>query len=162
MTDIKHPQPNDPYFHANKELIEHKLDLLDLQDGDLLCDLGSGDGRALIAGCKRADITAVGYEILDEALEDAAKNIESEGLTGRIELRQENFYESDLSEFNTFILYLSRNVLGGLSVKLERELKPGTRIVTETFDIPAWKCIKELTVQVNHGIEEKIYLYIVE
>ncbi|MFT6921527.1 MAG: precorrin-6B methylase 2 [Crocinitomicaceae bacterium] len=157
-----HPQPIDPYYTTKKELIERKLDLLDLQDGDFLCDLGSGDGRALIAGCERADTKAVGYEILDEALQDAAQNIEIANLTDRIELQQENFYELDLSGFNTFVRYLTRNSLGGLSEKLENELKSGTRIVTETFDILAWTYKEKETGILSDGSEYETYLYIVD
>ncbi|WP_452602647.1 methyltransferase domain-containing protein [Pontimicrobium sp. MEBiC06410] len=158
--NFKPIKTNDPYAKTAEELILEKLKLLHLKDGDLVYDLGCGDAQALILACTVANIKAVGYEMLPEALNDAKQNIEAKQLTKQIRIKNEDFYDADISSADALILYLSRNVLGQISLKLENELKKGARIVTHDFDIPAWEAdlIKEVTLK--NGMITTIYFYI--
>lgn len=150
---------NDPYAKTSEDLILEKLKLLNLKDGDLILDLGCGDAQALVLACSIAKVKAVGYEVLPEALKDAQKNIESKQLTEHITIKNEDFYNADISSVDAVILYLSRNVLGQISLKLENELKQGAKIVTHDFDIPAWEAdlVKEVTF--SNGAIHTIYFY---
>jgi precorrin-6B methylase 2 len=150
---------NEPYYHSIEEIIHKKLELLDLKDGDVLVDLGCGDARNLVEACSLAKINCIGYEVLQEAIVDANLNIEKNGLQKRIEIRTEDFFETDFSTFKVLIIYLTRFALGELSLKLENELPKGARVVTHQFDIPAWKADLEIDYLQKDGQTEKIYLY---
>jgi precorrin-6B methylase 2 len=150
---------NDPYYHSIEDIIHKKLALLDLQDGEILVDLGCGDARNLIEACAIAKINCIGYEILPEAIADAHLNISKSGLQDRIEIRTEDFFETNIANINVLILYLTRYALGELSLKLENELLAGARIVTHQFDIPGWQADKEIDYLQKNGQTEKIYLY---
>lgn len=150
---------NDPYYPTPDDVVVKKLELLNLQDGEVLVDLGCGDARNLIKACSMANITGIGYEILPEAITDAKANIKKAGLENRIEIRTDNFFEADISSVHVLILYLTRTVLGEISLKLENELPKGARIVTHQFDIPAWQEEKLVEYQQKNGSTEPIYLY---
>ncbi len=152
-------QTNDPYFLTPPELVQAKLELLNLEDGEVLCDLGVGDGRSLIAGCEQAKVTAIGYEVLPEAMVTAQKNIDAANLTHRIELIEGSMYDADVSQVNALLLYLSRTMLGGLSLKLENELPAGARIVTHEFDLPGWVILQEKEITLSNGDWYTIYLF---
>lgn len=150
---------NDPYAITPEELIIPKLEMLNLQDGEVVFDLGAGNAANLIAACNMANVQGVGYEILPEALSDAEKNIQEAGLSERITMKNDDFYLAEISEANALILYLSRSMLGPLSLKLEKELQAGARIVTHQFDLPAWTAIEEREVLLRNGQMERLYLY---
>jgi precorrin-6B methylase 2 len=158
---MKYPtiKANDPYAKTSEELIHEKLKLLNLKDGELLYDLGCGDARALIQACSFAKVNAIGYEVLPEAIKDANTNIEKAQLTEQITIKNEDFYNADISSVDAIILYLSRNVLGQISLKLENELKQGARIVTHDFDIPAWEADLVKKVTFHNGSIYTIYFY---
>lgn len=149
----------EPYELTIDKVVQEKLKLLELQDGDVVMDLGCGDARALIAATKIANVQCIGYEILPEALEASKKNIADAKLEDCIEIIEKDFLEADVSKADALILYLTRFSLGKLSVKLENELPKGTRIVTHDFDIPAWKADKEIIVRSKHAIPFKLFLY---
>ena len=148
----------DPFFDTPQELIQKKLELLELKDGETIVELGCGKANCLIEAASIAEIKGIGYEILEEALAIAKENVANSEFSSQIEIREENMFDADLSKANALILYFTRNVLGSLSLKLEKELPKGARIVTHDFDLPAWKAEKEINVMVN-GENKSIYLY---
>ncbi|MFK7749545.1 MAG: cyclopropane-fatty-acyl-phospholipid synthase family protein [Kordia sp.] len=153
---------DEPYELTIDEVVQEKLKLLDLQDGDTLIDLGCGDARNLIAATKFADIRCVGYEVLPKALEAAKRNIEEANLTDRIEIIAEDFLNADISKATALILYLTRNSLGQLSLKLENELPSGARVVTHDFDIPAWEADKVIQFKSKEAFWFTFYVYCVK
>lgn len=150
---------DDPYYPTPIEIVAHKLDLLKLKDGETVFDLGCGDARQLIMACAIAKVNCVGYEILPEAIQDAKIKIQEAKLSDRIEIRTEDIYQADISNADVLILYFSRSVLGALSLKLEKELPAGARIVTHQFDIPGWTEKTKKEVMQKNGALETIYLY---
>ena len=157
--DYSFLKTNDDYMLSPQEIVLHKLELLDLKDGETLFDLGAGDARNLIAACSIANINGIGYEVLPKAIEIANQNIQQAQLTDRIEIRNKSMYESDVSNADAMILYLTRTMLGGISLKLEEELPAGARIVTHEFDLPGWTAIKEKEIVLQNGTLEKLFLY---
>lgn len=149
----------DPFYKTPEQLLWQQLKCLELKDGDVLMDLGCGDARGLIMGCSIANISCIGFEHQADVRAIAQQKIDEAGLTDRIELRSDDFYEANLSEATAIICYLSRGVLGHLSLKLEQELNAGTRIVTHTFDIPAWTAESDLMVGEVPGSHQLIHLY---
>ena len=149
----------EPYELTPDEVVLEKLRLLNLKDGELLFDLGCGDARSLIAASKMANVTCVGYDILPIALKAAYENVKKENASDYIEIRGEDFFDADVSKVDALILYLTRNMLGKISLKLENELPVGARIVTHDFDIPAWEAEKVIDFISSKAIPFRIYLY---
>lgn len=161
MSCMKHEfeKTLDPYYITPSNVVQKKLELLELKDDETLFDLGCGNAKCLVMATSIASIKGVGYELRPEALEAAQENIVKAGVSEQVELREEDFFKADLSNANAVILYLTRNVLGSLSLKLEKELPIGARIVTHQFDLPAWKAEKEEDVLLKNGEKDRIYLY---
>jgi precorrin-6B methylase 2 len=154
-----HTSLGEPYELTPHEVVSAKLNLLHLKDGETLVDLGCGDARSLCMASKMANLTCIGYEILPVALKAAAENIKNQKATDQIEIRATDFFEADISKVDAMILYLTRNMLGKISLKLENELPVGARIVTHDFDIPAWKADKVITYHSKNAIPFELYLY---
>ncbi len=157
--EYRFPKTNDPYYPTPEELVDYKLELLALKDGEMLFDLGCGDARSLIKACTIAKVRCIGYEVLPEAIKDANNSIAKADLSDRIEIIEKDFFSADVSNADAVFLYFSRSVLGNLSFKLEKELRPGTRVVTHQFDIPGWAAEIEKEVLLQNGATEKLYLY---
>lgn len=152
-------QLGEPYELTPDKVVQEKLHLLDLQDGETLIDLGCGDARNLIAAAKLAHINCIGYELLPKAIESATENIHKENMSDQIEIIEEDFLNADVSKADALILYLTRFSLGQLSLKLEKELPVGARIVTHDFDIPAWEAEKEIKIRSTNSIPFTLFLY---
>jgi precorrin-6B methylase 2 len=129
------PAPFDP---TPQEVVERLLALAAVKRGDVPYDLGSGDGRILIAAAKIYGVKAVGFEIDPGLVKLARENVRKEGIEELVEIRQQDFLTADLSAASIITLYLSND--GNLAVKpkLMRELKPGARVVSYTFDMGDW------------------------
>lgn len=121
-----------------QEVVERLLALAGVKRGDVVYDLGSGDGRILIAAAKIYGVKAVGFEIDPGLVKLARENVRKEGIEELVEIRQQDFMTADLSPASVVTLYLSND--GNLAVKpkLMRELKPGARVVSYTFDMGDW------------------------
>ena len=117
-------------------LVEKMLDMAAVTPDDYVIDLGSGDGRNVIAAAKRG-ARALGVEY-DPGLVDASKrNAAREGVSDRATFVRGDFFDADFGEATVLVLFLLPNVLDTLSPKFLR-LKPGARIVTNRFGIPGW------------------------
>jgi SAM-dependent methyltransferase len=127
-----------PFDPTPQEVVERLLALAGVKRGDVLYDLGSGDGRILIAAAKIYGVKAVGFEIDPGLVKLARENVRKEGIEELVEIHQQDFMTADLSPASVVTLYLSND--GNLAVKpkLMRELKPGARVVSYTFDMGDW------------------------
>ncbi len=108
------------------------LRLVDVKKGDVLYDLGSGDGRIPIAAAKMYGVRAVGIDIDPARIAEAQENAKKAGVTHLVEFRQADLFLSDFREATVVTLYLLP------------ELTPGTRIVSHQFDMGDWKPDKKL------------------
>jgi SAM-dependent methyltransferase len=114
------------------------LELAEVSARDTVYDLGSGDGRIVIAAAKRG-AHAVGYEVRPELLAQGRESIEKEHLKDHAEIREGDLFEADLSPASVVTLYLLPSLNLKLMPKLQKELKPGSRIVSHAFDMGTWK-----------------------
>jgi SAM-dependent methyltransferase len=114
------------------------LDMADVGPGDYVIDLGSGDGRIVIAAAKRG---AVGHGIdLDpERIAEARENAETEDVSERIMFMQGDIFETDFSQASVITLYLLTSVNLELRPSLLENLEPGTRVVSHSFDMGEWR-----------------------
>jgi tRNA A58 N-methylase Trm61 len=114
------------------------LALAGIKAGDHLYDLGSGDGRVLIAAAKKYRIKAVGFEVDPGLVKLARENIKQENLDQLVEVRHQDFMTADLSSATVVTLYLSHDGNEALKPVLLRQLQPGARVVSYTFNMGDW------------------------
>jgi precorrin-6B methylase 2 len=130
--------PDVVFVPTPPEVVAAMLDLAEVTAKDTVYDLGSGDGRIVIAAAKRG-AHAVGYEVRPELLVQGRESIQKEGLKDRAEIREGDLFEADLSRASVVTLYLLPSLNLKLMPKLQKELKPGSRIVSHAFDMGTWK-----------------------
>jgi len=130
-----HVAPFDP---TPQEVVERMLVLAGVKKGDVIYDLGSGDGRFLITAAKIYGVRGVGFEIDAGLVKLSLENARREGVEKLIEIRRQDFRTADLSPASVVTLYLSYD--GNLAVReqLRSQLKPGARVVSYTFDMGDW------------------------
>lgn len=118
------------------ELVEKMLDMAKVSPRDFVVDLGSGDGRNVIAAAKRG-ARALGVEYDPLLFQVALRNAKAAGVEGRARFVQGDMFEADISEATVLALFLLPDNLEKLKVKFQK-LRPGTRIVTNGYEIPGW------------------------
>ena len=145
-----------PYVQTPPEVVSAMLKLAGVRKDDLVYDLGCGDGRIVIAAARDFGARAVGVDINPARIREAQQNARRAGVRDRIEFRQQDLFDTDISRATVVTLYLLPEVNLALRPKLLRELKPGTRIVSNSFDMGDWRPDK--VVQVAEG---KLYYWVV-
>lgn len=132
------PEQLAPFDPTPQEVVDRMLTLAGVKNGDLLYDLGSGDGRVLIAAAKRYGVKAVGFEVDPGLVKLANERIKQENLQHLVEVRHQDFTTADLSSASVVTLYLSYDGNHALKPLLLRQLQPGARVVSYTFDMGDW------------------------
>jgi SAM-dependent methyltransferase len=148
--------PLDP---TPQEIVARLLTLAAVNKNDVIYDLGSGDGRILIAAAKRYGARGVGFEIDPGLVKQARANAKREGVEKLVEFRQRDFLGADLSPATLVTLYLSQE--GNLAVReqLTRQLKVGARIVSYAFDMGDWAPKIAETYRDAAGNSHLLYLW---
>jgi SAM-dependent methyltransferase len=131
-----------PYVTTPYPLVEAMLTLASTKKSDMVYDLGCGDGRIVIAAAKRYGAHGVGIDINPERIQEAQANAKREGVEALVRFQEQNVYDVDLRPATVVTLYLLPAINRKLLPKLQRELKPGTRIVSHTFDLGSWKPVQ--------------------
>ena len=131
--------PDVIYVPTPPQVVDAMLEMAKVKDGDVLYDLGSGDGRIPIAAAKKFNVRAVGIDIDPQRIKEANANAKASGVTDEVTFRQEDLFEADFSDATVVTLYLLNSLNEKLRPKLLRELKPGTRIVSHAFTMGDWK-----------------------
>jgi cyclopropane fatty-acyl-phospholipid synthase-like methyltransferase len=127
-------------------------------DKDLVVDLGSGDGRILIAAAKRSRARAVGYENDRQLVEFSRANVQAEKLEELVTIHEQDFYKADFSDATVVTAFLYPAVLEKLKPQLAK-LTPGTRIVTHSFAIPEVKADETIEYRSRTRDVYRIYIY---
>ena len=138
------PTPDVIFVPTPQDVVEDMLRLANVQKGDLLYDLGSGDGRIPITAARRYGIKATGIDIDPDRIREANENARKAGVTKLVEFRQEDLFKADFHDATIVTLYLLPDLNVKLRPKLWDELKPGTRIVSHQFEMGTWKPEKKL------------------
>ncbi len=151
------PAPEVPFVPTPQEAVDGMLALAGVKPGDTVYDLGSGDGRIVISAVqKHGAKRAVGVDINPERISEANQNASQAGVKHQVEFRQGDLFDADIRDASVVMLYLLPSVNARLKPKLLSELKPGTRIVSHSFDMGDWAPAK--TVQ-SGG--RTLYLWVV-
>ena len=149
-------QQDVPFLETPDYAVDAMLDLAQVKDTDIVYDLGSGDGRIVIAAAKERGARGVGIEIERDLVELSRKNAAEAGVADRVTFVEADLFESDFREATVVALYLWTKVNRRLRPLLEQQLAPGTRVVSHRFEIPGWKSQKRIKVG-----DRILWLYVV-
>lgn len=147
--------PDVIYVPTPQTTVDAMLALGEVKAGDVIYDLGSGDGRIPITAAKTFGIRGVGIDIDPQRIAEANANAQQAGVTNLVTFKNEDLFTTDFSEATVVTLYLLPSLNLKLRPKLLSDLKPGTRIVSHSFDMGDWE--PEKTVDVPEG--GTIYLW---
>ena len=129
-----------PYVPTLPELVDEMLKLANVGKDDVVYDLGSGDGRLVIAAVKKFGAKrGVGVDIDPRLIKKSNENAQAAGVADRVQFIEQDLFKTDISEATVVTLYLLPDVNLRLRPKLWAELKPGTRVVSNAFDMGDWK-----------------------
>jgi SAM-dependent methyltransferase len=141
---------NTPYVTTPPQIVGAMLDLAGVRSGDTVYDLGCGDGRIVISAAKTYGARGVGIDINPARIEEARANARSAGVTDRVSFEVNDLFDADIRNATVVALYLLPEANMRLRTRLIRELKPGTRIVSHSFDMGDWRPDKERVVDGDH------------
>jgi ribosomal protein L11 methylase PrmA len=136
--------PDVIFVPTPQEVVEDMLRLANVKKGDVLYDLGSGDGRIPVTAARLYGVRGVGIDIDPERIREAQDNARKNGVESLVQFRQADLFKADFREATVVTLYLLPDLNVKLRPRLLAELKPGTRIVSHQFDMGDWKPAKKL------------------
>jgi SAM-dependent methyltransferase len=132
-----------PWVPSQQSIVKKMLVMADIKSGELLYDLGSGDGRIIITAARRFGARAVGIEIDPLRYIWSQIRVFSLGLRGQVSIEYGDFFKHDLGKADIVTCYLLQDTNNKLVEKFNRELKPSTRIISNTFTLPSFPLVKE-------------------
>ena len=150
-------QPDVPYVPSTEEAVKTMLKLAEVKASDVVYDLGCGDGRIVVGAAKHYGAHGVGIDINPERIAEAKENARKAGVEALVRFEENDLFEADIRPATVVTLFLLPNINLKLLPKLLKDLKPGTRIVSNTFDMGDWKAEKEAAID-NGGDEDDGYL----
>ncbi len=149
-------QINAPYVRTPPEVVTAMLKLAGVKSSDTVYDLGCGDGRIVIAAAKEFGAHGVGFDIDPERIAESRANAQRAGVASLVKFEVKDIFDADIRPATVVALYLLSDINLRLRPKLLNDLKPGTRIVSHTFDMREWKHDKDQIIGGSH-----IYLWTV-
>jgi hypothetical protein len=147
------------YDPTPQEVVDHMLQFADVQPGDVLYDLGCGDGRIVVTAAERYGIRAVGVDINPERIAEAQANARRHGVESRVRFLRQDAKSVDISEATVVTMYLSADANLKLWERLRAELQPGARIVSRNFRIYGWPPDQFEEYVFPNGIRTSLYLW---
>lgn len=132
------PKLDVPYVTTRPETIALMLDMADVQPGDFVIDLGTGDGRILIAAAQERGARGLGVDIDPVMIRRAQANARRAGVADRVAFEVRDLFETPLDEADVVTMYLLPQVNLRLRPRLLTELKPGARVVSHAWDMGDW------------------------
>jgi predicted RNA methylase len=147
-----------PFVPSPQEVVDRMLQLANVRKGDMVYDLGCGDGRIIITAAQKFGAQATGIELDDDLYKHTAERVHKMGLDDRVKVVHGNALETDLSPATVVTLYLLTASNTRLKPNLEKYLKPGSRVVSHDFQVIGWKPVKVEKLNRDQR-EHTIYLY---
>jgi predicted RNA methylase len=147
-----------PYVPTPMAIVERMLDAVRVTADDMVYDLGSGDGRVVIAAAQRFGAHAVGVEGLPGLCRQARAHVKALGLEDHVQIMEENVFHVDLSPATVVTLFLLTSSNERLRPNLEKFLRPGARVVSNQFPITGWKPREVVHVRLGH-MDHSIFVY---
>ena len=145
-----------PYVPTPQKVVDGMLKLADVQKGDVVYDLGCGDGRIVITAAKDYGATGIGVDLNPERIEEANANAIDAKVDDKVTFYEGDLFDFDFSKADVLTLYLLPDVNLKLMPKIQSEMKPGSRVVSHAFDMGDWEPDKKISVD-----GKTIYLWII-
>ena len=145
-----------PYVPTPMDVVERMLDLAEIKAQDFVIDLGSGDGRIPITAAKKYGARSLGIDLNPTRIAESQANLARENLGDKVEFREANLFQTDISKADILTMYLLPAVNLQLKPRILAELRPGTRVVSHAFDMGRWVPDHQETVS-----SRKVMLWIV-
>jgi SAM-dependent methyltransferase len=137
-----------PYVPTPPNVVQAMLDIAKVGADDFVIDLGSGDGRIVIAAARQRGARGFGVEIVPSLVNDARREAARQGVAERVQFRAEDLFITDIAHATVLTVYLYPNILHQLRPRLFEQLKPGVRLVSHEFDFGNWKPDAQVRVRV--------------
>ena len=148
-----------PFVPSPMHVVHKMLEVAEIKNGDILYDMGSGDGRVVIEAAKKYGIRGIGVDLNAELVAKARENAVKEGVSSLVEFRAQDGLTVDISEATVVTLYMLPDFNAKLRPILDRQLKPGTRVVSHDYEIPGWVPDKVETVKGDFIHDHKVLLF---
>jgi len=153
--------PEVPYLPTTQPAVEAMLKLAGVAASDVVYDLGCGDGRIVVTAAKLYGARGVGIDIDPQRIREANENAKKAGVEQLVRFEENDLFKANIREASVVTLFLLSSVNARLRPKLLQDLRPGTRVVSNTFDMGDWKPEKEFTVDTGDEgyFSRKLYLW---
>jgi len=136
------------YVPTPQPLVDRMLQLAEVKEGDVVYDLGCGDGRIVVTAAKKYGVKAIGFDIDPERVKEANANVKSNKVEHLVTIKQADIFKLDLRPASVVTLYLLPELNVRLMPQLEK-LNPGSRIVSHEFDMRGAKPLEMVTVTLS-------------
>lgn len=149
-----------PYYPTPQKVVDQMLQLGELKAGEKMFDLGSGDGRIVIAAAQKYKADATGVELNDSLYRQSMDRIKTLGLTSSARVIHGDLLKQDYASADLITVYLLPVGNGLVTPILEKQLKKGARIVAHDFEFSAWKPVQSLSIEDDgEGRSHRLFLY---
>jgi SAM-dependent methyltransferase len=139
--------PDVRYEPSSPEIVKQMLAMAGVHKGDIVYDLGCGDGRIVVTAAKEFGARGVGIDIDPQRIAEAEANAKQAGVTRLVKFRNEDLFEAEFKEATVVTLYLWPWINLKLKPRLLKELRPGTRIVSHYHDMGDWPAEKQVELE---------------
>lgn len=156
-----------PYVPTPQVVVDEMLKMAEVKANDFVIDLGSGDGRIIITAAKALKARGLGVDIDTKLVDLSNKNAKSAGVSDRAEFAERDMFKTDISKASVLTLYVLPEFMQKLRSKVQKELKPGSRVVAHDYHMGDWYPDRMTTLTVPEKMEANgtdkahIYLWIV-
>lgn len=147
-----------PYVPMPAGIVDRFLEVAAIKPGEMVYDLGCGDGRVLISAAQKFKAKAVGIELSAKLVKSATDMVQRLGLQNRIRIIHGDILDVDLSPADVVTLYLLTESNERLRPRFEKDLRPGARVVSYEFEVRGWKPNRVERVEAYHR-SHAIYIY---
>jgi len=154
--------PDVRYEPTPVEVAQAMLELAALRPGDVVADLGCGDGRLVVEALRRGAARGLCVDINPEVLAMARENARAAGVAERIEFVNQDLFGLDYRGTTVVLLFLSAQLNRELRPKLQRELAPGARVVSHWHDMGDWPPARSVRLRPSGGRERPVYLWVID
>ncbi len=148
-----------PYVPTPQPVVNKMLEVTNVESGDYVIDLGSGDGRIVITAAQKGAM-GHGVDLDPQRISEARENAQTKGVEDRVVFLREDIFETDIKQASVITMYLLTSVNRKLRPRLFEDLRPGTRVVSHSFDMGDWEPDSTLRVESSTGRNHTIYYWI--
>jgi hypothetical protein len=145
-----------PYFPTPQPVVDRMLEMAEVKGGDVLIDLGSGDGRIPVTAAQRYGATGLGVDFEAQRIVEANENAKKAGVVDKVTFRKEDLFDTDISSASVLTLYLSLSINIKLRPRILEAMKPGARVLSHDFNMGDW--LPDKTERISDRV---VYLWVV-